>query len=388
MSLVSELWWTGVRAAGGRASVQRAIEADPGILGRGSSAITSVTNKTSQAVEIIAVGKAAASMARGALEHLPADTQGIVVTKRGHLGGLAEDYPQLEVIESGHPIPDVESLLAGQRLYDRVRALPKESHLLLLISGGASALVERLPPGVSLLDWQRKTEALVASGADIREVNSQRSKLSLIKSGRLLKAFGGASVAVLAISDVSGDSHAVIGSGLGDTRYLTCPAQSATIATNAIARSAIVAAAQAQGLVVQENGETLYGDIYEVAQRIAETLRQGAAGLYVWGGEPTVVLPENPGRGGRNQALALAVAQELHGSDQRVDLLVAGTDGTDGPTSAAGGWFRDTSGYPIAELSAALLRADAGTFLGARNGLFVSGPTDTNVMDLALCLKR
>ncbi len=260
MSLVSELWWTGVRAAGGRASVQRAIEADPGILGRGSSAITSVTNKTSQAVEIIAVGKAAASMARGALEHLPADTQGIVVTKRGHLGGLAEDYPQLEVIESGHPIPDVESLLAGQRLYDRVRALPKESHLLLLISGGASALVERLPPGVSLLDWQRKTEALVASGADIREVNSQRSKLSLIKSGRLLKAFGGASVAVLAISDVSGDSHAVIGSGLGDTRYLTCPAQSATIATNAIARSAIVAAAQAQGLVVQENGETLYGD--------------------------------------------------------------------------------------------------------------------------------
>jgi len=139
---------------------------------------------------------------------------------------------------------------------------------------------------------------------------------------------------------------------------------------------------------VQENSESLYGDMYDVARRIAKTLRRGAAGLYVWGGEPTVVLPENPGRGGRNQALALAVARELHASDQRLELLVAGTDGTDGPTSAAGGWLRETSGYPIAEVNAALLRADAGTFLGARNELFVSGPTDTNVMDLALCLKR
>lgn len=377
MSLVTELWWTGVRAVNGYTAVQRALAANAERLA-----------PRTRRVEVLAVGKAAASMTRGALEHLPVGTQGMVVTKRDHAGALLEDYPQLEVIEAGHPIPDAQSLFAGQRLYERVRALPTDAHLLLLVSGGASALAERLPPGLSLRDWQRKTEQLVASGFDIGEINRQRSKLSLIKSGRLLKSFRGASVAVLAISDVEGDSHSVIGSGLGDPLHLGCPIAAQTVAANATAREAIVQAAKAQGLAVQDNSESLYGDIYDVARRLANTLLQRGPGLFVWGGEPTVTLPENPGNGGRNQALALAVARELHGSDRPLELLVAGTDGTDGPTSAAGGWLRDPSSYSLEDLDAALLRADAGTLLGERNELFVSGPTDTNVMDLALCLKR
>ena len=386
MSILSELWWTGVRAAGGQAAVQRALENNPSILAGGKN------RQAVAPVEVIAVGKAAASMARGALGLLPVGTPGLVVTKRGHVGTLGADYKQLEVIEAGHPIPDVQSLLAGQRLYERVRALSSNSHLLMLISGGASALAERLPPGVSLVDWQRKTEDLVASGADIQAVNAERSKLSLIKSGRLLKAFSGAKATVLAISDVAGDEHSVIGSGLGDPRYLACPTYSATVAANATAREAIVQAARSQGLVVQENKERLYGDLYDVAHQIARTLRRGPAGLYLWGGEPTITLPEHPGKGGRNQALTLALARELTGitqtTTQAFEVLVAGTDGTDGPTSAAGGWLRDSSIYTRAELDDALLRADAGTLLGSHNELFVTGPTDTNVMDLALCLKR
>lgn len=382
MSLLSELWWTGVRAVGGYTSVQRALKENPEILGPHHG------SKSQLVTEVLAVGKAAGSMARGALESLPTDTPGLVVTKRGHIGSLLDDYPQLEVIESGHPIPDVQSLLAGQRLYERVRALPAESHLILLVSGGASALAERLPPGVSLTDWQRKTENLVASGSDIHAINAERSKLSLIKSGRLLKAFNGASASILAISDVEGDSHRVIGSGLGDPSYLNCKTHSQTVAANSTARAAIVEAARSQGLVVQENSESLYGDVYDVAQRMGETLLTGEPGLYLWGGESTIALPENPGKGGRNQALALAVARVLGARGQALEVLVAGTDGTDGPTAAAGGWLRDTTAYDLAELDSTLALADAGTLLGSHNELFVTGPTHTNVMDLALCLKR
>ena len=136
------------------------------------------------ATEVVAVGKAAASMCRGALQQLPAGTPALVVTKRGHAGSIAEDFPRVEVIEAGHPIPDVQSLLAGQRIYERVRTAAEDSALLFLVSGGASALAERLPPGMSLREWQHKTERLVASGADIHTINAERRKLSLIKGGR------------------------------------------------------------------------------------------------------------------------------------------------------------------------------------------------------------
>jgi len=345
--------------------------------------------------EILAVGKAAASMCAGALSVLPGDTPALVVTKLGHGKNLAERFPQVELIEAGHPIPDERSLLAGQRLHERVRDCDSSARLVVLISGGASALAERLPPGQSLVDWQQKTAALVASGQSIEEINAERSRLSLIKSGRLLKAFAGCQIQVLAISDVQGDAISVIGSGLADTRYVSCSAETEVVANNATARAAIVTSAHDQGIEVQENSETLYGDVFVAARQMANTICHGRPGLYLWGGEPTIELPANPGIGGRNQSLALAVARELsalranqpeHKLD--VELLVAGTDGTDGPTSAAGGWLREASDCDVQQLDAALEAADAGTYLAATDELFVTGPTDTNVMDLALCLKR
>lgn len=385
MSLLAELWWSGVHAAGGEQAVNRALASD--------------TGRPFAATEVLSVGKAAASMCMGALDLLPAKTQALVVTKSGHAGRLKEVHSQVELIESGHPIPDVQSLLAGQRLHERVRLCPKDAHLLVLISGGASALAERLPPGMSLIEWQRKTQALVASGATIQQINAQRSKHSLIKSGRLLKSFGGAQVRVLAISDVEGDSLAVIGSGLGDVSLVDSLTATEVVASNATARAAIVEAAARQGIVVQENSETLYEDVFAVAQKMAQVIRLGPPGLYLWGGEPTIELPEKPGRGGRNQSLALALARELSAAQSAaqegdgadalsVEVLVAGTDGTDGPTSAAGGWLRSASDCSLAELTRALDAADAGSWLASRNELFVTGPTDTNVMDLALCLKR
>ena len=382
MSLLSQLWWTGVRAAGGELAVSRALQVSaPG-----------------QATEVLAVGKAAASMCAGALNQLPAGTPALVVTKQGHGNNLREQHPQVELIEAGHPIPDERSLLAGQRLYERIRACDESARLLMLVSGGASALAERLPPGRSLVDWQQKTAALVASGQSIEAINTERSKLSLVKSGRLLKAFPGCHAQVLAISDVQGDSMSVIGSGLGDTRYLNCSVTTEVVATNAMAREAIAMAAVDQGIEVQENSETLYQDVFVAARQMASRIYLGPPGLYVWGGEPTIELPANPGRGGRNQSLALALARELltlplNQSDPveaplDVEVLVAGTDGTDGPTSAAGGWLRNLGERDVQQLDAALELADAGTYLVANDELFVTGPTDTNVMDLALCLKR
>ena len=382
MSILSQLWWTGVHAAGGEPAVTRVLNG----------------SNFPEPTEILAVGKAAAAMCAGAFNVLPNDTPALVVTKRGHGKNLATQFAQIELIEAGHPIPDVQSLLAGQRLYERVRDCNSSSRLLLLISGGASALAERLPPGQSLVGWQQKTEALVSSGESIETINAARSKVSLIKSGRLLKSFSGSQALVLAISDVQGDAISVIGSGLGDPRYLSCSVRTEIVASNATARAAIVVAARNQGIAVQENSETLYEDVLTAARRMAIAIRLGPPGLYLWGGEPTIELPANPGRGGRNQSLALALARELstppanqsqpENDRPNVEVLVAGTDGTDGPTSAAGGWLRDASACDALQLGAALQAADAGSYLAARDQLFVTGPTDTNVMDLVLCLKR
>ncbi len=131
------------------------------------------------------------------------------------------------------------------------------------------------------------------------------------------------------------------------------------------------------------NEESLYGDVFDLALVIGERMRLAKSGVYIWGGEPTVVLPENPGRGGRNQSLALAASEWISGRDN-VLLLVAGTDGTDGPTTAAGGlvdgntWHEDARQF--------LQNADAGRYLEQHDSLFVTGPTNTNVMDLVIAI--
>ncbi|MDC0948328.1 DUF4147 domain-containing protein [Gammaproteobacteria bacterium] len=365
---VRAFWSAAIDAVGGEASVRAALADDPPFVPD----------------RIIAVGKAAVGMCRGALAVFP-EVSALVVTKYDHADSDFCALPNVDVIEAGHPVPDSQSLRAGDALLDAVAAMSPDSKLLLLVSGGASALAESLPDTIALDDLQALTQRMLASGATIAEINAERKRLSRIKDGRLLQAFIGAEARVYAISDVEGDAIGTIGSGIGDPRYCT-KATRRLVATNAIARQAAAEAAEAAGLAVRCNQETLYGDVYAVAQRIAAMLRGAEAGVYLFGGEPTIMLPLSPGRGGRNQALALALAVELQGVDG-VRLLVAGSDGSDGPTDAAGGWI---SGESVsgdgASARSALAAANAGAWLEQHGCLFVTGPTHTNVMDLLIAI--
>lgn len=350
---------------------------------RGDSAVTTALNDGDIPVpdQIIAVGKAATAMAAAAAQAFPS-VPVLIVTKYHHADGAPE---HAEVIEAAHPVLDQNSLRAGARLRDTVAAMSTDSHLLMLVSGGASALAEDPVDGLDLEGLAQKAQELLGSGADIHEMNAQRKELSRIKGGKLLEVFQGSRVTTLAISDVEGDSMAVIGSGIGDA-----PAQHSfdfvprIVASNAIARNAVINLAIAEGQGAEDLGELLYDDVERLAPRLAARLLNAPAGVSVIGGEPTVVLPENPGKGGRNQALALLIAREISGTPN-LTVLVAGTDGTDGPTNAAGAIVDGTTWE--ASGADALNRADAGSWLEDRGALLTTGPTGTNVMDLLIALK-
>ncbi|THH36252.1 DUF4147 domain-containing protein [Aliishimia ponticola] len=356
------LWQAGVAAVRGAAAIRAALPdlAEP-------------------PTRMIAVGKAACDMAAPVLDQWP-DLPALLVTKHGHETALP-GAPR--IIGAGHPIPDAASLDAGAALAEAVAAGAADDHLLMLVSGGASAVAELLPAGMTLDAWQAETEALVASGADIHAINQRRREVSQIKGGKLLAGFGGARVTTLAISDVEGDALNVIGSGIGaapeDAPFVF---RAQIVASNAIARAAAEAAAGGQRIAANE--ECLYGDVTELAPALAKRLRGGAAGLYIFGGEPTVKLPDSPGRGGRNQLLALLLAREIAGRSD-IEILVAGTDGTDGPTQDAGAWV-DGDTWEARALDY-IGRADSGTFLAERNALITTGPTGTNVMDLMIARK-
>tara|TARA_B100000686_G_scaffold20600_1_gene18930 strand:+ start:3921 stop:5048 length:1128 start_codon:yes stop_codon:yes gene_type:complete len=332
---------------------------------------------------IIAVGKAAVGMTLGAMDQWP-DCDAVVITKYGHVGDEFDAFPSVRVIEAAHPVPDENSLSAGKLLIESIEAIPEDSHVLFLVSGGASALAEALPPDVSLSALKAITDEMLATGKTIDQINTRRKAYSLIKGGKLIERFPGEQIRVYAISDVEGDSIAVIGSGLGDTNRLPDKGTSRIIASNQIARQAVVSKAQQLGLKVRENSETLYGDIFELADRLGPFIANAPSGVYLFGGEPIVTLPEHPGRGGRNQSLALALSAHIAGRHD-ISVLVAGTDGTDGPTSAAGGLIDGTT-WSENTASDALDGADAGTYLAHRRGLFTTGPTNTNVMDLLIVI--
>ena len=361
--LLRQIWWAGVNAVRGDTAVAAALD---------SAAIP-------RPDLILAVGKAAVAMTKPVAARFgPVPT--LAVTKHGH----SEPGLPFEVLHASHPVPDATSLTAGARLLAAVQAAQPGSHLLLLVSGGASALAEAPRPGVTLADITALNRALLASGKDIATMNAERTRHSQIKGGGLLDQFRGARVTVLAISDTCGDLMGTIGSGLGLCRPragLTC--DSRIVASNTVARMAAAACAQALGLTLHHNAETLYDDVAACATLMARDLGP-APGLYLWGGEPTVILPANPGQGGRNQALALRMAQMIHGQPD-LSVLVAGTDGSDGPTTAAGGLVDGTTWADAA--ADALTAADSGSFLDQRGALFTTGPTGTNVMDLALALR-
>ncbi len=135
---------------------------------------------------------------------------------------------------------------------------------------------------------------------------------------------------------------------------------------------------------VLSNEETLYGDVGSVAAQIGQTLADAGSGIHIFGGEPTVVLPPEPGRGGRNQDLSLRLSGEFAAHSIPSMAVVAGTDGTDGPTDDAGGWAQAM--LWSVEAAAAIAAADAGTFLEQSGALFTTGPTGTNVMDLVVAI--
>ncbi|HEX9625803.1 MAG TPA: DUF4147 domain-containing protein [Acidiferrobacterales bacterium] len=363
-------------------------------------------------VYLVALGKAACAMSQGAVDALgDAIADAYVVTKRGH----AEPLPW-PVREAGHPLPDADSLAAGDGLRAFAMGIPPDAQVLVLLSGGASALVEALPAGVTLDDLQALNAWLLASGRDIAACNAARRALSLIKGGRLAGWFAPRPVRVLAISDVRGDDPAVIASGpltppprdADDVAALPAawrrlgvrvpppdPAWFDTVDYEIVATLDDARQAAAQSLQrdwpVALHPEFVGGDALAAGRRLARVLVETAPRIvHVWGGETTVVLPPRPGQGGRNQSLALAAAIALAGVG-RVALLAAGTDGSDGPTGDAGalidGGTLERGGLAGLDAGAALAAADAGSFLAASGDLIHTGPTGTNVMDLMLGLR-
>jgi len=400
-ALLLEIYRAALEAVNGRSAVRRYLSAHP----------------LAGPVHLVAMGKAAAEMARGAVEVLgDRIAAGLVLTKTGHCESLP--FPCLE---GGHPVPDRGSLDAGQALLAFLRSAPQEARFLFLISGGASAVVDALPAPLGIEEWQRVNRWLLGSGLPITAVNRVRRRLSRLKGGRLAALLAGRPALQLLISDVEGDDPAVIASGpLVASPYpadglddLALPewlrpwlelappmpaaddpcfhaVETALVARLADALEAAARAGAAHGLAVHGHREFLAGEAAEVGVRLAEALARGEPGLHLWGGETTVTLPPEPGQGGRCQQLALAAATVLGG---RADcaLLAAGTDGTDGPGSAAGALVDsrtvargETEGF---DARRSLDAADAGSFLAASGDLIETGPTGTNVMDLILGLK-
>jgi len=364
---------------------------------------------------VVAVGKAAVAMARGARLGLGRQLySGLVITKYGH-GDPLLDPARFIQLESAHPLPDESSLAAGEALLAYLAALPEGMPLLFLLSGGASALVEVLPEGVTPAELGRVNNWLLASGLAIKQMNSVRKRLSCIKGGRLARHLGGRRCLQLLISDVPGDDPATIGSGplfpstdeplpatlpdwlqallqqgeeppvAGDSLFDSI--ETHIIASNDLARRAVLEKAREMGLKVHDHPGHFQGQAEELASEFAQALLQGEAGIYLWGGESSVRLPARPGRGGRNQHLALAVARLLAGHGN-ILLLAAGTDGSDGPTEEAGALVdgatvkrgEEEGGSAVRALAA----ADSGSFLEASGDLIETGPTGTNVMDLVI----
>jgi len=368
-------------------------------------------------VYLAAVGKAAAAMTAGAFAAWgDAIHSAVVITRHGHAPDAAQREPRTRYLEAGHPHPDAASLVAGQTLLEFVSAIPSAAQCLVLISGGASALVEILPEGISLVDWQRVNAWLLASGLDIGSMNAVRSAMSCIKGGRLVYALGARRTEVLLLSDVPGDDPRVIGSGLlcpdDDTfkklRALALPGwigklvhavpqapagddprfvrvHTALVANNAMARHAAAEAGRHLGYAAYDHADELVGDVSTVARNICDYVSSAPPGVHLWGGETTLKLPPEIGRGGRNQHLALECAVRLAGRSGIV-LLAAGTDGSDGATHYAGAIVDGESikrGQSCGiNAQICLANADATTFLEASNDAFCTGPTGTNVMDV------
>ena len=371
-------------------------------------------------VLLVAAGKAAWQMARAAVEALGPVDAGVVVTKYGHVQG---QLPGVACYEAGHPVPDENSFRATQAALDLVAGAKDTDTVLFLLSGGGSALFEKpLIPGGELQDI---TQQLLACGADIVEMNTIRKRLSAVKGGRFALACAPARVYSIVLSDILGDPLDMIASGPAVPDRSTCAQAQAIAETYGLRLSgAARACLQQETPKALDNVEThITGSVRELCAAAAAACGQlgyqpvlltdhldceareagrfladiarthagrGQATAYLAGGE-TVVRLTGHGLGGRNQELALAAAPGLAGLPAAV--FSVGSDGTDGPTDAAGGYVDYTTASRLKEqgvdIFEVLKNNDAYHALQKVGGLVMTGPTGTNVNDVAvLLLKR
>ena len=370
-------------------------------------------------VLLVAAGKAAWQMARAAVEALGPVDAGVVVTKYGHVQG---QLPGVICYEAGHPVPDENSFRATQAALDLVAGAKETDTVLFLLSGGGSALFEKpLIPGGELQDI---TQQLLACGAGIVEMNTIRKRLSAVKGGRFALACAPARVYSIVLSDILGDPLDMIASGPAVPDRSTCAQAQAIAETYGLRLSeAARACLQQETPKVLDNVEThITGSVRELCAAAAAACGQlgykpvlltdhldceareagrfladiarthagrGQATAYLAGGE-TVVRLTGHGLGGRNQELALAAAPGLAGLPAAV--FSVGSDGTDGPTDAAGGYVDGDTAAALAarglDAGAVLADNDAYHALQAVDGLIVTGPTGTNVNDVAVVLVR
>lgn len=363
---------------------------------------------------LVAIGKAAPAMAQGAEDACGPFDNALIVAAEGGCAWLSGPLRE-HCREGSHPLPGPPSLAAGEALIASLERAPANARFLFLISGGASALVEHPAPGLDGTFLERANRWLLGSGLDIEQINRVRKRLSRLKGGQLRHWLGRRAALALVLSDVPGDDPSVVGSGLlaadaGPAPDADLPPWLATAAAREVpaapgtpldvqvvgtlsdALESVTNIARGEGMTVHRQSRRLAGDAVAAGRRVAWEVMSGAPGLYVYGGETTVTLPDDPGQGGRCQSLALAAAETLAGTEG-IYLLAAGTDGFDGPSGAAGAIVdggtcaRGGPGYG-ADAATALSRADAGTFLAGSGDLLEGGFTGTNVTDVVLAVKE
>ena len=376
-------------------------------------------------VVLAAIGKAAWRMAKAASELLGDRLAGgVLITKYGHSLG---EMRGIEAFEAGHPVPDENAVRGTEALLQRVRGLSPEDTVLFLVSGGGSALFELPAEGVTLGDVADVTGQLLASGADIVEVNAVRKHLSAVKGGRFAELCAPARVLTVALSDVLGDRLDSIASGpacpdastsedamrvvekyglalhprLTEALRRETPKEldnATAVAAGSVASLCAAAgrAAAALGYTPLLLTSTLSCTAREagaflaaIAREVRASGRPIAAPCAVIAGGETVVCVTGKGRGGRNQELALSACRGIRGL-QDVVVVSVGSDGTDGPTDAAGGIVDGTTAEALEarglDVEAVLRDNDAWTALKAVNSLVITGPTGTNVNDVSFAL--
>lgn len=382
-------------------------------------------------IYLAAVGKAAWQMANAAVQYMKTPVAGgVVVTKYGHVKG---DIPGVRCFEGGHPIPDENGLAGTQAILDMTADLTEQDHVLFLVSGGGSALFEK--PLVPLADLQELNRQLLAVGASITEINTLRKRLSAVKGGRFAKWCEPARIDSIILSDVLGDPLDMIASGPAAPDPTTCqealeivkkyglqvtpeimaclkqetPRELKHVASHVIGSVGQLCLAAAEkcrelGYEVHILTDRLCCEAREAGSFLAsiagsslaieERASMAGSGLssvkraYIAGGECVVHL-HGSGLGGRNQELALAAAEGLAGIPNAA-IFSVGSDGTDGPTDAAGGYVDGESFDALAakgiQVQDALARNDSYHALEAIGGLLKTGPTGTNVNDFSVVL--